>query len=61
MRHFDKTAGNPPATTFERLVQDASRMTRQERLQERKNLELRVRALTEADEMALSDGLVAEG
>lgn len=35
-------------------------MTRQERLQERKNLEMRVRALTEADELALTGGVVAE-
>jgi hypothetical protein len=35
-------------------------MTRQERLQERKNLELRVRALTEADELALTGSVINE-
>jgi hypothetical protein len=60
MRHLGKAGGKPPASTFERLVQDASRMTRQERLQERKDLELRVRALTKADEMALMGGVVNE-
>jgi hypothetical protein len=60
MRHLGKVGGKPPASTFERLVEDASRMTHHERLQERKNLELRVRALTKADEMALMGGPLNE-
>ncbi|KAE9372264.1 hypothetical protein N431DRAFT_239219 [Stipitochalara longipes BDJ] len=48
----DEFASSIPAT-FERLVQEASRMTHEERHRERQRLILRMEALTEADALAI--------
>jgi hypothetical protein len=57
MRYLNDDAGiSQESSTFEKLVQEASRMTYEERLKERQKLILQMRALSEAD--ALACGMV---
>ena len=57
MRYLNDDAGtSQESSTFEELVQEASRMTYEERLKERQKLILQIRALSEVD--ALACGMV---
>jgi hypothetical protein len=57
MRYLnDDTGTSQESSTSEKLVQEASRMTYEERLKERQKLILQMRALSEAD--ALACGMV---
>jgi hypothetical protein len=59
MRYLKEDAGTSQASgAFEKLVQEASLMTYEERLKERQKLILRMMALSEAD--ALACGLIVE-
>jgi hypothetical protein len=59
MRYLKEDVGSSQASaTFEKLVQEASLMTYEERLKERQQLILRMRALSEVD--ALACGLIVE-
>jgi hypothetical protein len=53
MRYLlDNGGTSQESSTFENLVQEASRMTYEERLKERQKLILQMRALSDADALA---------